>query len=351
LLNIGAGNRFQNFDIIERNPKNILISTASGIGDTIMVAPAIKKLKDKFPQAGIIALAHYSLGSNEVFDLMPYIDETIDLPIANYKWSGVIRFMFGKFWFLLFKLRSRKIDLAVFFMPNILRRFLLAGIGAKKWLYGKRVNDYPGEIAFELLEPLQIARDKPEQVFSVPVPENSENILPSRLQRPIIGVHPFCGISWKEWHKFGELLERLRTTKGTVVVLGKQDGYETQEGVIDLVNRISLSELFWVISRLDLLITADSGPMHIGFALDIPTVALFGFVPPGFLVSENAFKNHKIIYKPVPGITPPERVKQRERLNDSVMQSITVDEVIQASIELLLERRGIKLEQCVEDSL
>ena len=94
-----------------------------------------------------------------------------------------------------------------------------------------------------------------------------------------------------------------------------------------------MRELFWVVSKLDLLITADAGPMHISLALDIPTVALFGFVPPELLISKDALKTHKIIYKGQTGQKRPLRVKERERLDDSLMQAITVEEVLQLTLK------------------
>jgi ADP-heptose:LPS heptosyltransferase len=45
---------------------------------------------------------------------------------------------------------------------------------------------------------------------------------------------------------------------------------------INLAGRIGLSDLVYIISRLDLLITNDSGPMHIGAATGTPLVAIFG---------------------------------------------------------------------------
>ena len=45
---------------------------------------------------------------------------------------------------------------------------------------------------------------------------------------------------------------------------------------INLAGKTSISELSNYISKLDIFITGDSGPMHIAASLNIPTIALFG---------------------------------------------------------------------------
>jgi heptosyltransferase-2 len=45
---------------------------------------------------------------------------------------------------------------------------------------------------------------------------------------------------------------------------------------IYLAGETSLSELMGLVGKLNLLVTNDSGPMHLGSALCVPTVAVFG---------------------------------------------------------------------------
>ena len=44
----------------------------------------------------------------------------------------------------------------------------------------------------------------------------------------------------------------------------------------NLSSKTSINDLMSLISKLDLFITGDSGPMHIAAAFQIPTVAIFG---------------------------------------------------------------------------
>ncbi len=269
---------------------------------------------------------------------MPAVDETIDIGLENYQWSTVILFMFGQFWKLLFRLRKRRFDLTVVFMPNIIRRILLASLGCKFYIYGTMIDDYPGTLAFELLRLVGVGKKKQERVFDIPKPANADEILPPDLKRPVICVHPFCGMTWREWSKFGELQQKLVEMGNSIVVVGRKKDYAPSGPGLNLVNKLSVTELFGVISQCDMLVTADSGPMHIGFAVGTPTVALFGPVKPALRVPVWGNKKHKIIYKPSVESETIKRVTERKELDNMTMQKISVKEVMDATKTLLAKK-------------
>lgn len=322
----------------DAQPRRILCMTSSGIGDTIMDAPAIHSLKQRFPEAQLSVLVHYHRGGHEVCRLMPSVDETIDMGLKDYRWPTVIRYMLGGFWKLLFRLRKKRFDLAVVFFPNLVRRLLLAGLASKRWIYGNLMDDYPGEQNRRLLQLVGIDSVQTEGVFEVPEPTDPQALLPDDLPRPLIGVHPFCGLAWKEWKRFDQLQKRLSEFGGTIITVGSKEGYDVPAAtnkVVNLINRISITELFWVIDKCDVLVTADSGPMHIGFAVGTLTVALFGFLKPQLLVPGWAREKHRIIYKPSTELEDIDYVREHRKLDDSSMQAISADEVIEATKELL----------------
>lgn len=308
------------------------------MGDVIMDAPAVHALKLKFPDARISVLVHYNLGGDEVCRLMKSVDETIDMGLKGYRWGQVIIFMLGGFWKLLFKLRRKRFDLVVVFWPNPIRRLLLAWMGAGNWIYGMLTDEYPGEQDAKLLKLIGIEKiDTADacSVFQVPQPANPEQILPMNLPRPIICVHPFCGMQWRQWQKFDQLQVELAKLNGSVVAVGKKTGYQTPKGVHSLVGKLSIAELFWVIKNCDVFVAADSGPMHISFALGKPTVALFGPVAPALRLPPGWEKRVKVIYKESAGSKTARHATFREKLDNTAMQSITVEEVVEAVKKLL----------------
>jgi ADP-heptose:LPS heptosyltransferase len=117
------------------------------------------------------------------------------------------------------------------------------------------------------------------------------------LPRPIIGI---CNgwfrterMYWekKGWPHFKRLSEVLRGYfGGSIVGIGGKG--EVPLGVIldaDFMGRLPILQSAKVVSQLDLLITTDTGPMHLANILDVPTIALFGPT----LVSKNGPRGEK----------------------------------------------------------
>ncbi len=75
---------------------------------------------------------------------------------------------------------------------------------------------------------------------------------------------------------------------GTVVVIGGTDEWQLAERVaqgiggasLNLAGRTSLTVLGAVVEQLAVLVTNDSGPTHVAYALSIPTVTVFGGTNP-----------------------------------------------------------------------
>jgi heptosyltransferase-2 len=64
-----------------------------------------------------------------------------------------------------------------------------------------------------------------------------------------------------------------------------------------LAGETSLAELGGVLARLDLLVTNDSGPMHLAAALGTPVVAVFG--PTDWRETAPVGAGHRLVREPV----------------------------------------------------
>ena len=330
LLHAGKLPWLTNFKEPPANPRRILCMTAAGLGDVIMDLPAICALKQKFPNSKLTVLTHFGRGGDEICKLVPTIDETIDMELKNFRWPAVIRFMLGRFWKLLFQLRKKNFDLAIVFWPNPVRRLLLAGAGSKYWIYSNIRDDFPGDQNLRLLQLLGAEKIDKAAIFQIPVPPNAQQILPDNLPRPFIGIHPFCGMAWRQWSKFDALREHLAKLPGTIIVVGQRKDYNFQGPGINLINKLSLAKLFWVIKQCDVFVTADSGPMHISLAVKTPTVAIFGPVRPAMRISKQETTPCTVLYKPSAESEKTIHATQRKTLPNEAMQSIPADEVLGA---------------------
>jgi len=105
----------------------------------------------------------------------------------------------------------------------------------------------------------------------------------------VVVVHAGGGREIKQWNleRFADVVNRLSASHGAAfvwsgsaedreLVATMRAGLRPDVGGIDLVGRVDLITLAAVLERADLLITGDTGPMHLGAALDVPLVAIFG---------------------------------------------------------------------------
>lgn len=110
------------------------------------------------------------------------------------------------------------------------------------------------------------------------------------LPRPCVALFPGANAPARRWptDRFRALAEQLVAAGARVWVLGGPSEISltgrVAEGlaeVDDLGGRTDLTDLAAVLSLCDLLVTNDTGPMHLAAALGVPTVSLWGPSSPG----------------------------------------------------------------------
>ena len=257
-----------------------MILPPAGLGDLIMAAPAIRAVRNRFPDAYIAVLAHYSRGAKEIGDCMSYLDEVIDFPLERYLWTSVLRFFASLYWPMFWNLKRRRFDTIINLAQNPIRTILIKMLNPPMPLEVEG-KGHPTQRGFNLSAKLGCSTEPLDFGFQVPLID-IEKILPATLPRPWIGVHPFSAIRWRNWSNYADFLENLPKS-ATVIILGKDPSHKKkihENTVVDLVNVLSIKELVAVIAKLDMLISIDSGPMHIGFAAGTPTLGIFNIVEP-----------------------------------------------------------------------
>jgi lipopolysaccharide heptosyltransferase II len=107
--------------------------------------------------------------------------------------------------------------------------------------------------------------------------------------RPVVAVHAGGGREIKQWNldRFADVVNRLAASHAAAVVLSGDAGdralvdavkadLDPAVRCLDLVGRVDLVTLAAVLEKANLLITGDTGPMHLAAALDTPVIAVFG---------------------------------------------------------------------------
>jgi len=131
-------------------------------------------------------------------------------------------------------------------------------------------------------------------------------------EKPLVMIHPAAGWKTKVWSgdKVAVLCDRLTEELSCEVVLA--GGYTEDSFLKDIVSRTKsevknlggktkLSELACLIAKSDLLVTTDSGPMHIACAVKTPVVAIIGPTAPwrtGPFGDEHSVVRHELQCSP-----------------------------------------------------
>ena len=100
----------------------------------------------------------------------------------------------------------------------------------------------------------------------------------SKYKRPIVGVQLKSSTWVRTWppEEVIKLIRMLRFNGITIIVIDNHSFGFKDEDIINLASGYDIREVASIVSKLDLLITPDSGILHFGAHFKIPTIALFG---------------------------------------------------------------------------
>jgi len=265
--------------------RNILVVRNDRFGEFLLNIPAIRALKETYPQAKL------TLAVDSTVCKLAGAVRCVDAVVA---WDEVKD-----------NLRKYKFDLCVVLNPTKeahLKSFL-AGIPARvgynrKWGFllthklkdTKHLGDrHEVDCNLELVG--LIGAHTQNKSISIKV---DQTLFPELSGQKIIAIHPFTSDLVKQWpvERFKELAQRItQEMKVKVVFVGKTEEWgqspfgdspplqppsgRVPPQIIDLINKTSLVELAALLKRCSLLISGDSGPVHLAAAVGTPVVALF----------------------------------------------------------------------------
>lgn len=287
-----------------RPPARVLFVRTDRLGETLLNLPAVHVLRRAFPQAHLRFMVGASL--EELLAGFPDVNEVIAEPSATGPWWRRA-WQFSCLW------RPWALDVVILSNPKKEYHLAawMAGIPVRvgydhkwSWCLTNRVPDdkraggrHEVEYPLELLRALGLSVSH-APVIRLPVSHADEERVVQRFpqlarneEQRLIAVHPWTSNPRKRWPlaRFRELIDRVCADEGaTVVILGGLESRpqcsalaaEASPRVVDLVGRTSVRELAAVLRRVRVLVSNDSGPMHLAAAVGTPTVALFGTTDP-----------------------------------------------------------------------
>lgn len=280
--------------------KNILMVRNDRFGEFLLNIPAMQAIKETFTNAKLTVIINPYV--RELAKGIPFIDEMIEWSQEDHSLTAKLK--------LMRLLKKRNIDIAVMLNPskefNILT--YLSGIPVrvgydrkwgfllthkmkdKKYLGQKHEIDYNLELVSLIGAKTQdktlsliIENDVIKNICQEFNIENNDNF---------VALHPWTSDPIKQWplDNFRALAQRLIEKLGIklVIIGGKEESVKSLEyfnnqgnNPINLTGKTTLKQLAALLRRCKLLISCDSGPVHLASCVGIPVIAIFRSDIPG----------------------------------------------------------------------
>jgi len=331
----------------------------------VLSTPVFEALRRRFPDAYLACLAF--LENRPAVEGNPYLNEVILYDkLGNEKgWWGNLLFAW--------RLRAKRFDTALHLHPTNRMHLVswLAGIpiriGYQKknsWALTHRLPDKKGEglkheseYNFDLLNFLGI--EPPREIKPhFPLWEKERTALGVFLahlgfpwQEPYAVLNPSASCPSKIWpaDRFALLADQLQERHGLQVALigSKEDRCLAQRvkelasrSLTDLSGKLSLGSLAWLLARAQLLISNDSGPVHVARAVGTPAISIFGRNLAG--LSPRRWgplgEEGRIVHKEV---ACPVCLAHRCQINFLCLDVISVEDVLKAAEPFFQHRQNL----------
>jgi len=281
----------------------ILIVAPNWIGDALLAQPLFARLRKKFP--GVVIDAVAPPWTAPVLRRMPEIDDVIEAPFDHGELALVARWRLGR------RLRLRRYDQAIV-LPNTFKSALVPFFASIPLRTG-----FVGESRYGLLNlvhkldakrmPLMAQRyaqlaEKPGTKPALPLPETRLRIDAANLAldlgrlglsraRPVVAFCPGAEYGpskrWPARH-FAELARKLAALgyavwlfgSGKDRAIGEEIAVASEGAATDLCGRTDLASAIDLLSLAEVVVSNDSGLMHVAAAVGRPVVALYGSSSP-----------------------------------------------------------------------
>jgi heptosyltransferase II len=354
--------------------KRILVVAPSWVGDAVMATPAMRAIRELYPDAHITCLCRRYV--KPVLNGLPWFDRVMTyrtgkstgksgrgllqlsgrlrkgrfataILLSNSfktalvcKMAGVKQVVGydrdGRGFLLTDKLLPRK-DKGKFIPTPIVRYYLglaqYMGSKARSTHMALAITSKERQEAVDVLEHCSLSPDLEH---------------PACLgEGPLVMVNPGAQYgAAKCWppEQFAAVADRLIAERGATILLS---GTPRERRIIDSIQRhmthaavdisdkdLSLGALKEIVRRSDLMITNDTGPRHIAAALDVPVVTIFGPTHPEWTEIDFA-QERKVAVKVFCGPCQ----KKKCSLDHRCMTLVTPDMVFNAATELLTRSR------------
>ncbi len=265
------------------NVKKILFISLSNVGDIVLTTPVFRKLRELFPDAVIDVVSGPS--GKSIFGPDPAVRK---VTVRRKRQSMAQRIAEIIGW------RREKYDIAVD-LKNSLVPLLVGARRAVPLIPFARKSGHMRDMHLRVIKGLGV-RNSSHAGFMIPVSEQDRVLVAGILgeeentpAKRIVTISPGAKSHMKRWpaRKYAEIIDLLGGEYGLrVFIVGGEEDAATAASIIscvrdkeivaDLTGKTTIGALYELMRRSDMLLTNDSGPLHVASAAGTPTVAIFG---------------------------------------------------------------------------
>jgi ADP-heptose:LPS heptosyltransferase len=333
----------------------ILLLNRLRIGDCIFTTPAVRALRERFPKASITVVVPRENGA--LFAHNPHVDEVLPRPVSS--WTAKTAFIRD--------VRRRRFDLVVSFQEKSIFYALTARFGGARHTLGLRhwrtrsfyreTVPWPGDLhrveryltlaqalgasvrsTFTELYPGEDARDRVAEMLAMHGID---------ADAPLVALNSGATEASRRWDssRFAAIGDHLAETfDARILLLGSARDREECDRIagamraraVNLAGGTHLLETAGLLERVALLVSGDTGPLHMAAALSTPAVALFGPSDPRLAAPRFGARGGRArILRPVDSCG---------RCAGPCLHAISTEECWSAVRELMEERRRLTLE-------
>jgi heptosyltransferase-2 len=331
-------------------PFRILIRSSNWLGDAVMSVPAVRAIKNGRPDARITIAAPAKIAA--MWKLVPEVDAIF--PLTGSSLLAAIRSL----------RRQSNFDAAILF-PNSLRVALESWLGgiprrvgyrghSRSWLLNQIIPEPPrrGPLEHQSTRYLRIAQEcgasaatgalSPEQKMGNAQLAGSNQLSTINYQLLKLGLSP--GAEYgpaKRWlpERFTEVAAAVAARSPVHWILfgtkndapiGELIATALGDSCVNRIGQTTLEQLIDELRECHLLLTNDTGTMHLAALLGVPTVAIFGSTEPrltGPLGDRHIVLRHHVECSPC--------FLRECPIDFRCMKAVSVEEVVDAVVSIL----------------
>ncbi len=282
----------------ESSPR-VLVVGVDWMGDAILSTPVLRAIRKAYSACYLAITTPHRL--MEIFESNPYVDRVISFEEGLFLPAIVRHLRF------LVEIRRERFDTAVCLHRSGTRVFLtfLAGISRRlgfantkmRFLLTERTaalqaDEHRSQVYLDCLKPLGI--ESSDLRADIVVRTQDRRMLASLVRGtpleespPYAVIHPGGNWELKRWPAgyFCEIVDYLSSKKMISVICGTSDEISLAESIragvkagsaLSLCGKTSIGVLAALMEKSRVVLSNDSGPIHIAAGLGVPLVGLYG---------------------------------------------------------------------------